>query len=72
MDCYYEDQTILDFILELSTWVDVDEETKTLALNSDITKWNNKEFRTLLLDYESGLYDEDITILYQRVKDLLK
>ena len=72
-DCYNEeDNTILSFLLELESWVKVDDETKTLAIKSDITKWTNKPFRTLLSEWESGMYDEDIEILYERVTNLLK
>lgn len=72
-DCYNEeDETILNFLLELESWIKVDEETKTLAIESDITKWTNKPFRTLLSEWDCGMYDDDIDVLYQRVNDLLK
>jgi hypothetical protein len=71
MDCYYDDFTILNLLEDLEKSFKVDSEIKELASESDITRWNNKPFRTLYNDWLVGEYDNDKETLYRKIIELL-
>ena len=65
--------SIYVMIIELieNNWVTISPVDVARAQASKITDKNNAEFRSLVKDYQNGVYDEDMQILASELISLL-
>jgi len=63
--------TIYDMIAELNTWVKFSTADVQKAATSKITTKNNNAFRSLVKDWENGVYDEDPNTMASEILSLL-
>jgi hypothetical protein len=64
--------SLLSFVEELETWISFSETEKQIAKDSKKDFGNCPAFRELFNAWIDGSYDNDIEILEQKVKALLK
>ena len=62
---------IVDFLLELKSFVPVSEKDIVKATKSKITDLNNPNFKKLVTDWVKGKYDNDPDTLYFETASLL-
>ncbi len=63
--------SIYVMVIELSEWVTISPADVARAKASKITDKNNAEFRSLVKDWENGVYDEDPETLVSEILSLL-
>ena len=64
--------TIQEFVSELQTWIKFTELELQQAKASRIDTTNGPYFKSLVRDFKKGLYDEDLDIIGDSVKHMLK
>jgi len=63
---------IYDFVTELQTWIKFTELELRQAKASRIDTSTGPYFKSLVRDFKKGLYDEDLDIIGDSVKQMLK
>ena len=63
---------IYDFVTELQTWINFTTLELQQAKASRIDTSNGPYFKSLVRDFKKGLYDEDLDIIGDSIKTMLK
>ena len=61
-----------DFVSDIKLWVHFTEQELSLAKTSHIDTNNGPYFKSLVRDYKRGLYDKDMNLLGDAIKQMLK
>lgn len=63
--------TIYDFIQEISSFIDIDDDMKDKAKLSGLTTTNNYTLKMLMNRWMKGIYDEDMYSLKYELEGLI-
>lgn len=63
--------TIHDLMEELQTWHQFSPELMEKAKSSNLSTKTNAKLRLLVRQWETGMYDDDMEILCQRIESIL-